>query len=109
MKSIGSTLNPNTATVETSKKLEDFRKKIGELQGTLTNYLNRNPTIPYLEETREIALSIQELRYKHKSLVQQFTDTIGTGRNFSILSQKLRGLESESYFVESVLQSLVKP
>ncbi|PRX57232.1 hypothetical protein CLV81_1235 [Flagellimonas meridianipacifica] len=94
--------------METSKKLEDFRKKLGELQLILTNYLNMNSTIPHLEATREIAWSIQELGFKHKSLVQQFSDTIGTGRSFSILSHRLSVLESESYSLERVLDSLIK-
>ncbi|WP_422858493.1 hypothetical protein ACOKFD_14085 [Flagellimonas sp. S174] len=108
IETIRSTLNPKRSTMETSKKLEDFKKKLGELQIILTNYLNMNSTIPHLEETREIAWSIQELRFKHKSLVQQFSDTVETGRSFSILSRRLAGLESESYSLERVLESLIK-
>lgn len=87
--------------------LKKYKQDIEELKTILRAYLNSRKTILHIEATREIAFSIQELWYKHKSLALRFSNT-KTKYDDSVFDNELESLKSEFELVNKALQSLVK-
>ena len=88
--------------------LSEYQLEIKALKRKLDDYFNTVQPIEYLDEVREITLSLEELRYKNNYLTHKFSNTKLSESDLILWSNELKAFVSDYGVLKNALSSLVQ-